>query len=271
MNPASQPEILQRIQSALEAGCTALGRFTPGAVAAEYKSGRDPVTEADRLVDDVLRQKLLREGEGWLSEESPDDFSRLQKGRVWVVDPLDGTREFVAGIPEFCISAAMVDNGRPVAGGVCNPATNEFFLGCIEFGLTYNGRPAQASRRTNLEGAVVLASRSEVKRGEWRAFQNRGFEMRTMGSIAYKLARVAAGLADATFTLKSKHEWDVAAGAALVESAGGFVATRSNAPLSFNQRDPLLSGLVAGGPLLRNELLALLDTELLSTKSQGSR
>jgi myo-inositol-1(or 4)-monophosphatase len=101
-------------------------------------------------VDDVLRQSLLRKGEGWLSEESPDDFSRLQKSLVWVVDPLDGTREFVAGIPEFGISVAMVDNGRPVAGGVCNPATNEFFLGCIETGVTYNGCQVQASGRASL-------------------------------------------------------------------------------------------------------------------------
>ena len=90
-------------------------RFTPGAIETEYKIGHDPVTEADRALDAVLRKELLREGEGWLSEESVDDPIRLERSRVWVVDPLDGTREFVKGIPEFCVSIGFVENGRPVA------------------------------------------------------------------------------------------------------------------------------------------------------------
>jgi myo-inositol-1(or 4)-monophosphatase len=97
-------ELLERIHAAREAARAVLNRFTPGAIGAEYKVGHDPVTEADRDVDDVLRQTLLRAGEGWLSEETVDDFTRLDKQRVWVVDPLDGTREFVHGIPEFFVS-----------------------------------------------------------------------------------------------------------------------------------------------------------------------
>src|SRR2546421_2449232 len=128
----SSTETLQRIQSAFEASRTVFSRFTCGTIEAEYKAGQDPVTEADRSVDAVLREHLLRDGEGWLSEESVDDFTRLSKNRVWVVDPLDGTREFVAGIPEFCVSVALVENGRAIAGGVCNPATNEIFLGSLE-------------------------------------------------------------------------------------------------------------------------------------------
>src|SRR2546427_8511153 len=158
-------EILERIASALEAARQVLNRFTAGAIEAEYKAGHDPVTEADKSVDAVLRKELLRDGEGWLSEESVDDFTRLQRIRIWVVDPLDGTREFVAGIPEFCVSVAMVEDGRPIAGGILNPATNEVFLGSVDTGVTYNGRPSQPSQRTNLQGAVVLASRTEVKRG----------------------------------------------------------------------------------------------------------
>src|SRR2546422_7299839 len=164
----SSTEILQRIQSALEASRTVFSRFTCGAIEAEYKAGHDPVTEADKSVDAVLRKELLRDGEGWLSEETVDDFMRLDKSRVWVVDPLDGTREFVAGIPEFCVSVAMVENGRPIAGGICNPATNEIFIGSLENGVTYNGNRAQPSQKKTLDGALVLASRSEVKRGEWR-------------------------------------------------------------------------------------------------------
>src|SRR2546430_16249732 len=147
MASCSNTETLQRIRSALDASRVVFNRFTSGAIEAEYKAGHDPVTEADKAVDAVLRMELLREGEGWLSEESVDDFTRLEKSRVWVVDPLDGTREFVAGIPEFCVSVAMVEKGKPVAGGIYNPATNETFVGSIASGITYNGEPAHASQR----------------------------------------------------------------------------------------------------------------------------
>ena len=266
MTAHSHAETLQRIQSALEAARTVMSGFTAGAIETEYKVGHDPITEADRAVDAVLRRELLREGEGWLSEESVDDFSRLEKSRVWVVDPLDGTREFVAGIPEFCVSVAMVENGRPVAGGICNPATNEIFLGSLDSGVTYNGKPAKPSQRTSLQGAMVLASRSEVKRGEWKQFESAKFKIRPMGSVAYKLALVAAGMADITFTLVPKNEWDIAAGVALVESAGGFVATLDNTPLRCNHRNPLLKGLIACGPHLAEELLTHLNIQPLSSE-----
>jgi myo-inositol-1(or 4)-monophosphatase len=257
-----QSEALQRIQSALEAGRSILSRYTPGEIETEYKAGHDPVTEADRSVDAALRKELLQPGEGWLSEESADDLSRLDKERVWVVDPLDGTREFVAGIPEFCVSVAMVQRGKPVAGGICNPATGQLIIGSLEAGVTLNGAPVQASQRGSLQGAVVHASRSEVKRGEWAQFDDAVFKVKAMGSVAYKLGLVAAGIADATFTLTPKHEWDVAAGAALVESAGGFVQTLEGQGLICNQRSPLLSGLVACGPRLREELLQVVAEHL---------
>ena len=256
MESKSYADILERIHAAVVASRAVFARFTPGAIETEYKIGHDPVTEADRALDAVLRQELLREGEGWLSEESVDDPIRLQRSRVWVVDPLDGTREFVKGIPEFCVSIGFVENGRPVAGGIYNPATDEVFLGSVESGVTYNGQPAQPSRRRTLDGALILASRSEVKRGEWKPFENAGFEIRPMGSVAYKLALVSAGLADVTFTLTPKNEWDVAAGAALVLSAGGFVSTLEKLPLRCNNKNPLLSGLLASGPYLREALLA---------------
>jgi myo-inositol-1(or 4)-monophosphatase len=250
-------DVLERIQAAITAAKEIFGRFTPGEIEAEYKAGHDPVTEADRALDVVLRKKLLRGGEGWLSEESLDDLSRLACEHVWIVDPLDGTREFVEGIPEFCVSIALVEGGRPVAGGICNPATNEIFMGAIGCGVTYNGLPAHTSQRRELAGALVLASRSESKRGEWRKFQTAPFKIQPTGSVAYKLARVAAGLADATFTLTPKHEWDIAAGAALVNSGGGFVQSL-NAPLTCNCKHPLVSGLIACGPLLKDELLKFL-------------
>ena len=110
-------DILTRIEAAIEAARAVFARFTPGAIETEYKIGHDPVTEADRAVDAALRQNLLRNGEGWLSEESVDDVSRLSKSRVWVVDPLDGTREFVQGIPEFCVSIGFAENGMLFSAG----------------------------------------------------------------------------------------------------------------------------------------------------------
>lgn len=262
MDSSRYRDILQRIEAGLEAARTVFARFTPGEIEAEYKIGLDPVTEADRALDAALRQNLLREDEGWLSEESVDDVSRLNKSRVWVVDPLDGTREFVAGIPEFSVSIGFVENGRPVAGGICNPATNETIIGAIDCGVQYNGNPVRASQRMTLQGSVILASRSEIKRGEWSEFSGGDYQIRPLGSVAYKLGLVAAGLADATFTLTPKNEWDVVAGAALVESAGGFVATLDRARLVANSRNPLLTGLIACGPFLKDELLKVLEPHL---------
>ena len=263
VSKSSYSGVLERIQAAVEAAREVFGRFTPGEIAAEYKAGHDPVTEADRALDSVLRKNLLREkeGEGWLSEESADDLARLDRERVWVVDPLDGTREFVQGIPEFCVSIAMVERGQPVAGGICNPATNEVFLGAVGCGLIYNGAAACASQRKELKDALVLASRSETKRGEWLQFQDAPFKIQPMGSVAYKLARVAAGLADITFTLTPKNEWDIAAGAALIASAGGFVQTLHSA-LTCNRKDSLIDGLIACGPRLKDELLQFLAPHL---------
>jgi myo-inositol-1(or 4)-monophosphatase len=242
-------DILQRIEAALDAARTVFARFTPGAIETEYKIGHDPVTEADRAVDAVLRQNLLRDGEGWLSEETADNSSRLDKERVWIVDPLDGTREFVKGLPEFCVSIGFAENGKPV-------------VGAIDTGVLYNGQPSRPTQRTSLDGALILASRSEVKRGEWKQFENGPFKVQAMGSVAYKLALVSAGLADVTFTLTPKNEWDVVAGAALVLSAGGFVTTLEKTSLTANRRDPLLSGLLASGPFLRDELMNLVEPHL---------
>ena len=144
------------------------------------------------------------------------------------------------------------------------------FLGSLQTGVTYNRMPTQASQNTSLEGALVLGSRSEVKRGEWKQFEKAPFRIRPMGSVAYKLALVSAGRADVTFTLVPKHEWDVAAGAALVKSAGGFVLTLENAELRCNNRNPVLSGLMAGGPHLREPLLSFLDRHLRPTSANLS-
>lgn len=258
MNNYSEKNTLGHIRKALEAAVRALAPFVPGTVRV-LGSDRGPVTEADLIVNQVLRQALVRDGEGWLSEESADDLHRLKKHRVWVVDPLDGTREFVAGVPEWCVSVALVENGRPIAGGICNPATGETFLGSPETGLMCNGKQVWASQKSDLAGALVLASRTEVQRGEWEPFQDTHLVIRPVGSVAYKLALVAAGLADATWTLTPKNEWDVAAGVVLVEAAGGFVQGLENSSLTFNNEITLVSGLLAGGAHLQQQLTSLIQ------------
>jgi myo-inositol-1(or 4)-monophosphatase len=245
---------LDRIGEALERANAALRRFTPGEVEARRKLGDDPVTEADTTVDTLLRELLPRDGEGWLSEETEDDLSRLARRRVWVVDPLDGTREFVTGIPEWCVSIGLVVDGEPVAGGICNPATGETITGARGLGITLNGKPVRIGERRTLAGARVVASRSEVRRGEWQGYREELFEIRSTGSVAYKLALVAAGLVDATWTLTPKHEWDVAAGVALVLAAGGAVVAGSPEELRFNRERPKLSRLIASNPVLLSEI-----------------
>ncbi len=254
-------EDLERINAALDAAAAALTPFTPGAIAVERKSGGDPVTEADRTVDRVLRELLPRDGEGWLSEETVDDLSRLDASRAWIVDPLDGTREFVEGLPEWCVSVGLVEEGEPVAGGILNPATGQRVVGAMGLGVTLNGEAVQVSSRPSLAGAVVLASRSEVRRGEWKRFADRGFEIRPSGSVAYKLALVAAGVADASWSLVPKNEWDVAAGVALVRAAGGHVEVVGEPERLFNRENPWMAGLVSCPPSLAAEIRALVGLE----------
>ena len=258
----NENEILERIGAALTTAITVARQYTPGETDVQYKQPHDPVTQADKAINEVLRQSLVFGDEGWLSEETTDGLARLQKRNVWVVDPLDGTREFVAGIREWAISIGFVVDGEAVAGGICNPATGEIFIGSRGTGVTCNRVTARVSRKKDLNHALVLASRSEVNRGEWDRFRDAAFRVRPVGSIAYKLALVAAGIADATWTLVRKHEWDVAAGTALVQAAGGCVWTLPETPIKFNNPEPVLANLVACGPAMRTAIGALLETKL---------
>lgn len=238
-------EDLERIEVALTGARAALESFTAGDVKAAAKAGGDPVTAADILIDSVLKESLLDIGEGWLSEETADDARRLGDTRVWVVDPLDGTREFVDGIPEWCVSIGLVEHGEPVAGGILAPGPNHLILGAVGHGVSLNGSPVGVTSTATIDGALVLASRSEVKRGEWERFFHTPVSVRNMGSVAYKLALVAAGLADATWTLVPKNEWDVVGGAALVVAGGGQIRFLDGSEPRFNRPDPLLTGFLA--------------------------
>src|SRR5262249_44632218 len=148
--------------------------------------------------------------------------TRLSCSRVWLVDPLDGTKEFIDKIPEFGVSIALIENGLPVVGVVYNPIQDELFWAIRGQGTWHKQQQLYVTQTNPLSAATILASRSEAKRGEWQAFASR-FNIRTTGSAAYKLALIASGNADATFTLTPKNEWDICAGVLLVEEAGGQV------------------------------------------------
>ncbi len=249
-----------RIEDALLQARDIALRYIPGNVASSLKSGGDPVTAADTELDILLRRLLVRSGDGWLSEETVDDPSRLNCRRVWIVDPIDGTRELVEGIPEWCISIGLAVEGKAVAGGICNPATGQIFLGSSDTGTTLNGQSVHPSKKTSLQGATILASRSEIKRGQWKRFEGRGFVIVSSGSVAYKLACVAAGLADATFTLVPKNEWDIAAGVALIQAAGGKTQIIDGTSPTFNRPNPLFPGMIAAGTGLFDSLITIART-----------
>lgn len=246
----SRKDDIARIREGLLAAAEAIAPFTAGEVLYRTKEERDdPVTAADEAADAVLKEILPQRGEGWLSEESVDDPARLACARVWVVDPIDGTREFIEGIPEWCISIGLVESGAPVAGGILNPATGEMVLGGLGEGVTLNGVATSVTEPNVGRGdrVTLLASRSEIRRGEWDRFDDGRFEVRPCGSVAYKLGLVAAGQADGTWTLVGKSEWDVAGGTALVRAGGGVVSLRDGSDPAFNQPDPVYPNFVAAG------------------------
>ena len=234
----------------------------------DYKRNDSPVTVADRQANHRIHQIIQHAfpHDGWLSEETIDSPDRLSKRRVWVVDPLDGTKEFIDKIPEFAVSIGLIEDGRPLLGVIYYPALDE---------LVWAARDQGAWRRTGdtsdtrlrvspterLAEATVLSSRSETKRGEWRPFQSL-FRARPAGGMAHKLATVAKGEADATFTLVPKNEWDLCAGAVLIEEAGGLLTTLGDKPVVFNQATTLLQGLVASNRLLHPQLMAVVTPRL---------
>jgi myo-inositol-1(or 4)-monophosphatase len=210
-----------------------------------HAANGDPTTALDLKINDVIRHTLPSPGEGWLSEETFDDLQRLQHRRVWIVDPIDGTREFVEGIPEWCVSIGLIEDKEPIAGGVLNPCTGEMVLGSRHAGVNVLKLGSLISLHPAQENASVLVSRREYKEGKWQRFEEAGLKIKPVGSIAYRLARVAIGLAHATCTFEARSEWDIAAGVALIHASGGRVETANGKALSFNGENPRLESLFA--------------------------
>jgi myo-inositol-1(or 4)-monophosphatase len=223
------------------------------------KSPDNPVTDADLAADQLLHKRLkaLVPEAGWLSEETVDSAERLSKKLVWVVDPLDGTKEFVMGIPEFAVSVALVEDGDPVIAVIFNPASGELFYAMRGKGAHASGNTAKVSDQGVLRAARVDASRSERKRGEFSPFEEL-VRLKTVGSIAYKLARVGAGLADATWSRGPKNEWDICAGVLLIQEGGGRCVNLDNQSFTFNQPYPKVNGIIATNGHIHEEVLQTL-------------
>jgi myo-inositol-1(or 4)-monophosphatase len=227
--------------------------------AVQQKSHDNPVTEADLRANESIHAAITAAfpDDGWLSEETRDSHERLGRRRVWIVDPLDGTKEFTQHIPEFCICIALVADREPVLGVSYNPVTDELFAAARGRGLTVNGVAAHCTSNGDVASARVLASRSEDKRGEWDPYKPL-MRVELTGSVAFKLALIAAGRADGTFSLTPKHEWDICAGAALILEGGGRITDCDGAPLRFNSEKPLLPGIIATNAALFDPMRAVI-------------
>lgn len=220
--------------------------------------GAGPVTEADYAVDTMLREALTvaRPDYGWLSEETEDSTARLSHRSVFVVDPIDGTRAFVAGETPFALSLAVVTDGVPTAAAVFLPAKDKLYAAALGAGVTLNGEAISVAETGAEPGAAprLLATKPIFDPKHWPGGvpeASRHFRP----SLAYRLALVAEGAFDGMLTLRDTWEWDIAAGVLLVTEAGGTTSDAHGKPLRFNNPHPQTSGVIAAPDGLRCSLL----------------
>jgi myo-inositol-1(or 4)-monophosphatase len=246
-------ELAAAEQAAREAGAAVMSLFN-GKFDVREKSKNNPVTTADLEANRIIRQRVLElfPADGWLSEEDQDNPERLALSRVWVVDPIDGTKEFIEGVPQFAISIAFVVDGRPQVAIVYNPAKERFYKAALGQGAFLNDETIHVSSRRDINGASLLVSRSEPQR-KFQVFVDH-CAIRPVGSIAYRLAKVAGGDGDATITFRNIHEWDICAGVLMIEEAGGKVVDGAGKPMRFNRELPKHRGVVATNSLLSEGL-----------------
>lgn len=221
------------------------------------KGEAGPVTNIDVAVNDLLIERLRgnRPAYGWLSEETPDDPNqRVGARRAFVVDPIDGTAALIAKVPQFTISVGVVEDGKASAGAIYNPMTDELFLGALAAGATLNRRKVETTTRNTLEGARLIGQKFRLNDKRWATPWPK-VDVIDRQSIAYRMALIAAGQGDAALLFGFKNEWDIAAGAAIVEAAGGRVTDFYDQPLRFNQADPRAPGVVAAGVALHPLLI----------------
>ena len=218
-----------------------------------------PVTEADLAVNLYLKTTLLaaRPEYGWLSEETPDDPARLHTQRQFIIDPIDGTRAFIAGEDNFAVSIAVVEAGRVVAGAVMMPAKDRLYSAEIGGPALCNGQVIRASTRVDLTGARVLATKANMTADHWPGGVpdlHRSFRT----SLAYRLCLVAEARHDGMLTFRDTWEWDIAAGVLICECAGAVVSDRHDRKLRFNEGHPKTAGVIAAAPGLHRAITARL-------------
>ncbi len=251
-----QDDLALLTAAAAEAGHIALRFWNRAPKAWDKEDGSGPVTEADLAVNRMLEGRLraARPDYGWLSEESPDTPDRLTAQRVFIIDPIDGTRAFIAGEPSFAHALAVAEAGRVVAGVVYLPAKAVVYAATATGPATRNGQSIGASDQTGIEGARALAGAAAFAPEHWPGgvpAMTRSFRP----SLAYRMCLVADGSFDATLTPRPAWEWDIAAGALIAERAGATVTDRDGAPLRFNRPDPRSDGLLIAAPALHAALM----------------
>ncbi len=244
-------------QAVLDAGAIAMAAFGRGGRAWEKAPGQ-VLTETDLAVDNALRHSLgaILKSAAWLSEETADDGLRLERPHVWVVDPIDGTRSFAKGLPEFTISVALVEGDRPVLACLLNPATGECFEARAGGGATLNERPLAMAEPAMPERARIVLSSSERRLRDFDTFFPQA-RVSTIGSLAYKMALVASGRFDAYFSWRSSQDWDIAAALLILEEAGGRATDQSGGALVLNRKELRHRGMIAASPKLHAHLAGL--------------
>ncbi len=208
-----------------------------------------PVTEADLAVNDLLQQVLLkaRPDYGWLSEETEDGAVRLGHDRVFIVDPIDGTRSFTEGANTWAHAIAVAEHGEITSAVIYLPLRNLLYTAARGAGAYLNGVPIIASQKSCFPETTILAAKPAMAGKIWRDGVCPPFTPAYRPSLAYRLGLVAQAKFDAMLTLRPSWEWDIAAGALIVAEAGGVITNQRGAPLRFNSADPRLDGVIAGG------------------------
>jgi myo-inositol-1(or 4)-monophosphatase len=229
-----------------EAGALALSLFRTE-LKNWIKGASSPVSEADIAVNDLIANRLrsATPGYGWLSEESADDEARLGKHLVWIVDPIDGTRGYLAGREDWCVSVALVGDAQPILAAVFAPASDEFFFAQAGRGSRLNGAAVQATSGTALDFSRMAGPKPLVER-----LNRSGGEISLhprIGSLALRLCRVAEGRLDAAFAGGQSRDWDLAAANLIVQEANGSMTALSGDAILYNRREVTHGVLVAAG------------------------
>ena len=243
------------IDAAKEAGRIAT-RFTgPTAETWHKPNGAGPVTEADLAVNAMLHAELrtARPDYGWLSEETEDNTARREHSRVFIIDPIDGTRGFIEGSSTWARSLAIAENGVVTAAVIYLPLRDKLYSAASGHGAHLNGRRIHSSDRDTLDGASVLAAKPNYEPNHWKNGPP-DVKRHYRPSLAYRLALVAEGRFDAMLTLRNSWEWDIAAGDLLLREAGATITDKTGSQLLFNNATPQLNGVVAGGKFLHAKI-----------------